>query len=63
MKFVKPCEEVIFKIQNFQIPNITTGCIKSAQNTQGATFVCGVGLKKALKCVAQTDRASAKLYA
>jgi hypothetical protein len=28
----------ILKIPNFQIPNITMGCIKSAQNTQGATF-------------------------
>jgi hypothetical protein len=37
MKFVKPCMEGI-KIPNFQIPNITMGCIKSAQNTQGATF-------------------------
>jgi hypothetical protein len=33
MKIVKPCMEGILKI-----PNITMGCIKSAQNTQGATF-------------------------
>jgi hypothetical protein len=38
MKFVKPCMEGILKNQNFQIPNIIMGCIKSAQNTQGATF-------------------------
>jgi hypothetical protein len=30
--------EDIQKIPNFQIPNIIMGCIKSAQNTQGATF-------------------------
>jgi hypothetical protein len=30
--------EGILKIPNIQIPNITMGCIKSAQNTQGATF-------------------------
>jgi hypothetical protein len=30
--------EGILKIPNFQIPNITIGCIKSAQNTQGATL-------------------------
>jgi hypothetical protein len=38
MKFVKPCMEGILKIPNFQIPNIIMGSIKSAQNTQGATF-------------------------
>jgi hypothetical protein len=30
--------EGILKIPNFQIPNITMGRIKPAQNTQGATF-------------------------
>jgi hypothetical protein len=38
MKFVKPCMEGILKNPNSQIPNIIMGCIKSAQNTQGATF-------------------------
>jgi hypothetical protein len=30
--------EGILKIPNFQIPNINMGCIKTAQNTQEATF-------------------------
>jgi hypothetical protein len=30
--------EGILKIPNFQIPNINMGCIKTAQNNQGATF-------------------------
>jgi hypothetical protein len=30
--------EGFLKIPNFQIPNIIMDCIKSAQNTQGATF-------------------------
>jgi hypothetical protein len=30
--------EGVLNILNFQIPNVTMGCIKSAKNTQGATF-------------------------
>jgi hypothetical protein len=30
--------EGILKVPNFHIPNINMGCIKTAQNTQGARF-------------------------